>query len=642
MGIERSQNTLWHGVDAAPSLPQWLLAGPVAVALEEGQLRGIYANGREVVRRIYGAVRDRYWNTVPGVLSGMEVEQRADGFRVAFTSTHVSAEVDFVWRGEISGDVAGTVRYAFTGEARCEMLKNRVGLCLLLPVTLAGSQATVEYVSGDAAEVTFPVRVDPMQPVRGLHDFRALTFPAGDGLEVKAVFEGDVFEIEDQRNWTDASYKAYSTPQRIPMPAKMRAGQKVGQAVTLALTGGSPPPAAVSGEPETIEIALGSPCGKLPALGVGMASHGLALTTRELDRLRALQPGHYRLEVDFAKDGWQESFARGLGEAEIMQTGVEAVLILSDAAASESEAAAEIAVRFPGRVTRWLILTKGQPATHDLTLADAREALAGAGGLVGGGTDADFFQLNNNRPEAGLMDFVSVPLRPCAHQFDRATLAENLEGQRAVLESLAALYPGLPRSVSPVSFRTRAQKGPAAGPGELPAQADVRQMSLLGAAWTVGCIKAVAESGVTGVTLFQTTGLRGIMEVESGSTVAEFLSVPGGVYPVYHVLASLAGWQEANVIQAVSASPHVVEALVLEKAGRVRTLLANYSPLPRRVLLHRAGVADFAAAEASLWDATNALASMCDPEAPVTCAPLVGGVVELPPFAFARVDWPQS
>ena len=30
---------------------------------------------------------------------------------------------------------------------------------------------------------------------------------------------GDVFEMEDQRNWTDASFKTYCTPLRQPFPA---------------------------------------------------------------------------------------------------------------------------------------------------------------------------------------------------------------------------------------------------------------------------------------------------------------------------------------------------------------------------------------------------------------------------------------
>ena len=639
-----SQNILLHGCDDSPSSLQWLTAGPLAVGLEEGQLRGIYLGGREIVRRVYGAVRDRFWNTVTGVMSGVEVEQSAQGFRVAFTSEHVSAEADFVWRAEITGAADGTLRYVFDGEARREMLKNRIGLCVLLPNSLAGEPCGAEYVSGDRAEVKFPQRVDPAQPVRGLHDFRELRYPAGDGVELTARFEGDVFEIEDQRNWTDASYKAYSTPQRIPMPAKLTAGQRVRQVVTLRLSGKTDTlPAAVPPvDVETVHVACGGATGLLPALGVGMAYHGGALTEGDAARLKALGLSHYRVEADPSLPGWQAGLERGLREAAAMGAKAEVVLPVFEEVETTAQAAMDVASEFPGLVARWLVLSRGAPASRAAHLEEARGVLAADDCAVGGGTDADFFQLNNNRPPADAMDFVSVPLRPCAHQFDRATLVENLEGQREVLRTMAELWPETPLAVSPVSFRTRAQKGPVAAPGELPAQADVRQMSLLGAAWTVGCIKAVAESGAQSVTLFQTTGLRGIMERDSGSDAPrDFHSVPGGVFPVYFVLAALTGWRGAAVVEALSGTPRSAEALVLEKDGRRRALLANYTPQSRRVVLESGGAPVFTSAQAVVLESANAFAAMSDPGAFLASPPqrVTDGAVLLPPYAVAWVDW---
>lgn len=643
MALELSENVLWHGVDAPPQQPEWLVAGPLCMGLADGELRGIAFNSREIVRRVYGAVRDRYFNTVPGVLSELRVE-RGSGFRVSFLSTHISDEVDFAWRGEISGEPDGSVRFEFDGAARRAMQKNRIGFCVLLPLSLAGTSCRVEYVSGDRAEAAFPVLVDPMQPLRGLHDFRELRYDAGPGVELVMGFEGDVFEIEDQRNWTDASYKIYCTPQRIPMPASMAKGQRVRQVVTFRLTGKTAdlPSAVPRAEEEVVVVEWGESCGKLPETGVEMASHEEPLTVRDLARLRALRLAHYRVLVDFSIAGWKGVLERGLTEAAAMGAAVEAVLVLSEDGAVEARAAAEVAARHQGRVVRWLIMTRDAPASQDRSLAEAREVLKPAGAPVGGGTNADFFQLNSHRPETELMDFVSVPVRPCAHRFDDATLAENLEGQRAVLGTMAALWPGMPRMVSPVSLRTRAQKGPAPGAGEMPAQADVRQMSLLGAAWTVGCIKAAAESGAAGLTLYQTTGLRGIMEREAGSEApAHFHSVPGGVFPIYLVLAALADWRNAKVVETQSDAPLAAEALVLEKAGRCRALVANYTSLPRRVMLKKAGRAAFVRASAVVLDADTTLAAMTDPEAWLKSPPrreMQDGAVVLPAFAVAWLD----
>ena len=38
--------------------------------------------------------------------------------------------------------------------------------------------------------------------------------------------EGDTFEMEDQRNWTDASYKTYVRPLALPWPYTLRAGEQ--------------------------------------------------------------------------------------------------------------------------------------------------------------------------------------------------------------------------------------------------------------------------------------------------------------------------------------------------------------------------------------------------------------------------------
>jgi hypothetical protein len=630
-----SEFILWHGTDAPPPAPRWLTAGPLAVALEEGQLRGVWLGGRQVVQRIYGAVRDRFWNTVPGSLTYVRAEQEAGGFRVTLSSEHVSAEVDFIWRAEITGTADGTLRYVFDGEARREMAKNRIGLCVLHPLWLAGRPCHVEYVSGDRATVNFPGLVDPMQPVRGLHDLRVLCHELADGVEAVWSFEGDVFEIEDQRNWTDASFKTYSTPQRIPLPATMTEGQRVRQAVTLRLEGNTAalPAGRPHPEQEAVRISIGRAAGTLPDLGTGVAYHGGELTEQETALLRALRLSHCRVEADPSRPGWQLELERGLREAAALGAKAEVVLPLADDVETICQSALETAEAFPGIVARWLILTRGAPATRAATLEEARASLADEGTPVGGGTDADFFQLNNNRPPAALCDFVSVPLRPCAHQFDLGIMAENLQGQREVLQAMAAIWPDKPLAVSPVSLRTRAQKGPPAAAGELPAQADVRQMSLAGAAWTVGCIKAVAESGAQSLTLFQTTGLRGLMEREGGSGVAEFHSLPGAVFPVYLVLAALADWRDAEVLAAESDAPLAVQALVLQKDGKRRAVLANLTATARRVMLP----AEFV--KFKVIHAGNAQAAMMDPAAWLAeAAQTVCGAVALPPFAVAVVD----
>ena len=56
--------------------------------------------------------------------------------------------------------------------------------------------------------------------------------------------EGDTFEMEDQRNWTDASYKTYVRPLALPWPYTLASGAALDQSVTLTVSGDPPPRAA--------------------------------------------------------------------------------------------------------------------------------------------------------------------------------------------------------------------------------------------------------------------------------------------------------------------------------------------------------------------------------------------------------------
>ena len=41
--------------------------------------------------------------------------------------------------------------------------------------------------------------------------------------------------MEDQRNWTDASFKTYGTPLKNPSPVEVKAGTKISQTFALTL-----------------------------------------------------------------------------------------------------------------------------------------------------------------------------------------------------------------------------------------------------------------------------------------------------------------------------------------------------------------------------------------------------------------------
>ena len=180
------------------------------------------------------------------------------------------------------------------------------------------------------------------------------------------------------------------------------------------------------------------------------------------------------------------------------------------------------------------------------------------------------------------LDLVSYAITPQVHAFDNLSLVENLEAQRETLRSARAFCGDRPLAISPVTLRPRFNPDatgpePAPAPGELPAAVDPRQLSLLGAAWTVGSIAYLAQGGAASVTYYETTGWRGVLETATGSLLPQrFPSTPGMTYPLYHVLADVGELAAGGaVLLSGSSNPLRAVGLALRRGGRLRVLLAN-------------------------------------------------------------------
>ena len=198
----------------------------------------------EIVRRIYAAVRDPNWGTPPNRLANVQMEIAADHFQIQYDVTNVAGEIDFAWRGVIRGAADGTITFSMDGVARSTFLRNRLGFCVLHPAECAGQRVRIEHVDGAVEESAFPRSIAPqriengqIKPVAPFHELAALAHEVEPGVWAELRFHGEIFELEDQRNWTDASYKTYCTPLRLPFPVEVAAGTHVTQSITLKLLG---------------------------------------------------------------------------------------------------------------------------------------------------------------------------------------------------------------------------------------------------------------------------------------------------------------------------------------------------------------------------------------------------------------------
>ena len=579
---------LLHGIDESPPPRTLLRAGPLSLEYESGGLRRIRLGDREILRHVSVSVRDAIWDTIVPVIADLRVDARPDSFEVTFTAHHERDEIDYSWRGRMTGDAQGTIRFSMDGTVNRTFRRNRIGFSVLHPMECAG--APVELLKADGSRETsvFPRAIAPHQPFRALHGIAHEVVP---GLTAEVRFEGETFETEDHRNWTDASFKTYCTPLDLPRPVTVKAGERIVQAVTLRLRGQAPAVVASRRSAAVTVAVADTAAGPLPRLGLGIASHAWPLSAREAARLRALGLSHLRADLLPPGPDLERRLARAGAEAQALGVELEVALFLSDAAAEELARLREALGRLRPPVATWLIFHVAELSTTEKWVRLARPVLTAyrPTALIGAGTNAYFTELNRGRPSVAAADLVSYSLNPQVHAFDDASLVENLEGQRATVESAREIVGDRLLAVSPVTLRPRGSpngQGPAPEPvpGQLPSQVDPRQMSLFGAAWTVGSLKSLAEAGVYSVTYYETTGWRGVMETDLGSPLPhKFPSRPGRVFPLYHALADVGAFAGGAVIRTRSSDPLRADAVAVRKDGHTRVLVANLAAEPQHL-----------------------------------------------------------
>lgn len=648
---EPTRYQLWYGRDEPPREPRALRAGPVTLLLDGRDLRYVRFGGATLVDRVYVAVRDRNWGTVPGEPERVEVEERDGGFTVRFDCTHRGHDLDVTWQGEIVGTPDGVVSYAMDARWNADATYKLIGFnthhgmheYVGRPYRGRGPEGDI---AGFFPELIYPQLIADGTEVPVFPPVDTLTVALAEGVEVHFDFEGDPFEVEDQRNWTDASFKAQSFTPRKSGYYQAKAGDRVRQRVTLTPVG-TPSPVRVAEGP--IRLTLGEPKGRsLPPIGLGVASHGHPLSTREADLLRLVRPDHLRVDLRLADPHHVRLLDRAIVEAATLGAALELALFVGDDADRELSFVATRLLGSRPRVRNVLVFHAQGQATSPRLTAIARDRLreVAPGALIVGGTNANFCELNRERPDRRPEEGVVYSINPQIHAFDDRSLAENLAPQAMTVETARSIYGDRPVVVSPVTLKKRfnavaSEPEPPLEPGALPPRVDPRQMSLLGAGWTLGSIAYLAGAGAASITYFETTGWRGVMETEAGSVLpGRFPSLPGMVFPVYHVLADLAEWKVGEVVAVQASDPIAVVGLAMRDAGGLHVLMANLTPEQHRVVVGRFGGSETRVRRLNTENALEALTKPGEYR-----AASVGGApcdqemdLSLAPFELVRVD----
>ena len=553
---------IYYGSNEPYVTARILHAGSLVCLYQAGAIRQIRAGEAEILRMIYPAIRDQNWGTVPGTISAEQIEEQEDSFSIRYDCRYSESEIDYFSSVHINGTKDNLLTFSMKGEALSSFQQNRIGLNILHPIReCAGRMCKVSTHKGGEYIAEFPVDISPHQPMK---DIRSLAWTVGNDIHAFLKLSGEVFEMEDQRNWTDASYKTYSTPLELPFPVFIEKGKTLDQEVRLKV------------EVQKIHIGNGDenrvilPEKKsllaFPALGICKSSETGTLRKKDTELIRGVGFRHYRVDLHLYQQDWQEIFARDVEEAISMGLTLELGLFFSGEVTGPLKELINLVKKYACPVERFLVFTG-----EHLNDADLTETVIPAlknefpGTRVGTGTNANFAELNRNRPDPGLPDFLTYSINPQVHAFDPLSLVENLAGQKDTVLA-ARVFPGKkPISVSPVTLKSRFH-------------VDRRQPSLFCAGWTLGSFKYLAESGVASITYFETAGRGGIIHGDHPPlSPGEFMAVRGDIYPVYFLFRELLKFKDYNVWTTESSHPLRFSCLVLEDGTEQILILANHT-----------------------------------------------------------------
>jgi D-apionolactonase len=587
---------------ATPAKVRSLRAGALSLRFEPDLAfaRYIQFDGVEILRGIYPAVRDRNWGTVPHRLMDVKVTEHPDGFDLQLEGQLEQPGIAFAWKCGLTGRRDGTLVFTMTGRALSTFERNRIGFCVLHPASCAGKQWRSRHTDGSTRDGAFPALISPQQP---LLDLIGLVHWPRPGLEIEVQLHGDTFEMEDQRNWTDASYKTYCTPLARPFPVRVPAGTTIRQTIEVRAKSTArtvPAPARLQAAPQPVQIvpAAGESIPLMP-WGLGWrVGRTTPADTRELLWLRTIRPAHLRVDL-FLGGGTDvpRILAAAAATAAVCGAAIELVLLFGPDPTSELDGVQPLLEAQRGlRVSRVIVATRRAKVTPPELFASVAPRLRGMlpGVPLGAGTEAYFTELNRNRPDPTTGDFVFFSANPQVHAFDNASLIETNAMLPVIVEN-ARSWGDRPVAVSPITLRPRFNPNATADeppdpPGRLPARYDPRQATRFGAVWTLGALAGVASARPQSVTFFETAGPGGL-GLPAGSDWGPhvFPATAGTVFPLYHVFAALAEMPGARLRPLSISDELAVTALLIESAAGRRLLLGNARNEPLAVGLPALG-----------------------------------------------------
>jgi len=485
-------------------------------------IRNITYQGTQIIDLLYTAIRPWDWSTLNPDEHSEDVKISGDNCTVTITDT---------FKGSMQGQTVLTLRpngkftvdYKLTGLDHFEI--NRWGVCFCLHTgDWMGST-----VNASGNEYRLLPEISPQRVIDGVTQglfpaSREMYFVAPDKRSLKIISTGKILEAEDQRNWTDNTYKIYSGSLAEPRPFVIENGITWEQRVEFEVS-------APAGSAEDGVKIVTKDIPSLPR--IGLQFNGEAMLPSD-DLEKAL----FILDIDHIRVNEESLTAQKIATVSKSGLTLEAALLSSHQGAELSREVEHLSARVPAG-SRLLIHREGREIVQ-------AEDLPKNGSLNSfiPGSDAYLVDLHRNKYHFG--DAVSYSMVPTIHSTDPETIFKTLYTQRESID-FAKKFIAPQVSISPITFSSRGNPET----GHLRdnrinfAQPEMAQQikDLSAAAWTLGSVFALASAGAYSGTWHELFGEYGVIYSE-GSAVK--------FSPTFHALAALGAHHAHEITIATS------------------------------------------------------------------------------------------
>ena len=424
--------------------------------------------------------------------------------RLSGIDAEKTVTIEIVKKGDAAEIVA---RFALQANEPFE--SNRAGFCVLHPLEgVRGTPVEVIHSDGTTEAVRFPETIMPGQPIFDILGLRSNIF----GVKTDFRFQGEIFEMEDQRNWSDASYKTYCRPLAMPLPIRIAPGTNLTQTITITLSGD-----AGAGGPAVRET---SKSVRLPGIRLAVEPQWLAqppvatdgFTIRAGTQIEWSDADFARLKDVIGRDGAFDL------ELAVADPESEIAAIASRLAAHGLTPEQVVALPLAYMKSFQPSGPWPDPPGPEDTARIAAQAFPRS--RIGVGMLTNFTEFNRCPPPAGIGDFVTYSTTAIVHAADDRSVLETLEALPDIFASAANLSGSRPQRLGLVTIPMRSnpygpglvEPDPSARTYITMTDRDPRHAGPLGAIFAAAAVIEAADAGVQSLCLAAPSGPFGLTD----------------------------------------------------------------------------------------------------------------------------------